>query len=237
MKFIYFATLFLLAAFTASALSCDSSTVSFHLLPGDYTCGQIFYALLSTTDTCPLSSGGISICNGFGTDCVTCSNITNTTCGLLFTCTAIGYNGIQLITATYSLGPLVGTIATTGNFKCLVSYNPPPVVNTPIPVQPDQCLASSVSINVNGIVLAGSIFTATLSTNSTAPGCTLSSGGAQLCNDIGRDCTQCITTGISPTLTYTCRAPPTPQQFVLTGTYLLGDVIGTIATNFRSIQP
>lgn len=214
----------------STAPYCDSSSVSFKLLSdvGARVCGKNFYALLKTSGPCPLSSGGALVCNAFLRDCSRCTNITQTSEGLLFTCPAIGFYGIQVITATYQLGPLVGTIATSDFFKCGYPLPPcDPCHTIPPPTHPQKCSDSALEFKLNPPFTCGGKFTATLKTNT--PECDLSSGGAQVCDSEYRNCRQCDRVlGNSPVLTYECHSLDCPGQQYVTATFNHGGKISTI---------
>jgi len=207
--------------------TCDSASVNWVIQTQAGTCGSNFTALLSTTGPCQLSSGGSLVCDSNIRNCVECNYITTTSAGLLFDCEAIGTSGTQIITATYMLGDLTGTIATAYMVTCSSPFATPVPVSIPIPTAPSTCDSSSVSLVLNGPCFCGEPFTATLSTDGP---CDLSSGGALVCNGDGVDCQSCsVIPNSDSSLTYECTALASGGPQIVTGTYQLGTLIGTIA--------
>jgi hypothetical protein len=106
---------------TLSPIACDSSTVEFNLLPGLRECGEGFQAILNTSVAvpgCPLLASNLTICDANRNNCVQCSSVETLPEGILFSCIPINANGFQVITASYTLGPLNGVISTADNFIC-----------------------------------------------------------------------------------------------------------------------
>ena len=208
-------------------VGCDSRDVHFAPVTADltYTCGQTAPVLLSNSGNCTLVTGGLEVCNGQLRDCVLCTAFTPVGSGWRFDCPTLGEAGTQVLTATYLLGPLQGTIATAVQVSCaspFVTPTTPPPPHTPVP-----CDSNTVSFSLNGPFTCGGSFGATLRTTS---GCNLSSGGALVCDSLNRNCIPCPATGSGSTVSYNCTAKTSPGSQIVTATYQLGPFIGTIAS-------
>lgn len=219
------------------AAPCNSANVRFTMLSSSTTCGSSFQALLSSISpdaACPLTSGGALTCDGNLNNCVHCVETSNTVAGVLITCTPTNSNGVQVVTATYQLGLLLGTIA---NATTVSGCNPTPVV--PVPVTPivhppsEPCDSATVHFELlSGPRYCGSTFQALLSTSDPKAACPLSSGGLLACDANRRNCANCAAiTTTSEGLLFSCL--PTNYNGVqqITATYQLGNFIGTIATS------
>lgn len=219
------------------AAPCNSDTMRFRMLSSTASCGTSFEGLLSTTrpdKDCALSSGGALTCDAQLNNCVHCTTIAVMSDGVHITCTPTNSNGIQVVTVTYALGPLLGTIA---NVTTVSACNPTPVV--PVPVTPivhppsEPCDSATVHFELlSGPRVCGSAFQALLSTSDPKAECRLSSGGLLACDANRRNCAPCSAVATtSDGLLYTCQ--PTNYNGVqqITATYQLGNFIGTIATS------
>lgn len=226
------------ALFSATAAApCNSANVRFAMLSTSGTCGYPFQALLYSVApdaSCPLSTGGVLTCDSNLRNCINCTDIASTAAGILVTCNPTNSNGFQVLTATYALGPLLGTIANgtvvTGcNPVPSVPVQPPPILHPPS----EPCDSATMSFTmISGPRTCGSSFQALLSTSDPKAVCPLSSGGLLACDSNRRNCRSCGQPAVtSDGLLFTCL--PTNYNGVqqITATYQLGNFIGTIATS------
>jgi hypothetical protein len=141
----------------------------------------------SPSASCPLTSSGITICDSSHSNCARCNSQTTTAAGILFTCSPINFNGAQVITASYSYGPLSGTIANSASFSgCAPAAPVTPPVTPPIvaPVAPPTCTAGSVDFAVGGPFLCRVPFQVRLVALSPTT-CPVVLAAAQVCSPIG----------------------------------------------------
>lgn len=206
---------------------CDSSLVSFELLHDpNVQCGGDIYGVLRNRGNCTLTTGGALICNDILRDCDRCVVVEKLSDGWLLRCKAINFNGVQVVTDTYLLGPLQGTIANATRVGCA---NPSPTPQVIIPHTPVACDPVTLTFTLEGPFTCGGNFTAFLTTLTT-PGCELESGGALVCDYNGVNCRPCnAVTGANPQLRYDCTSIHAQGQQIVTATYRLGPYTGTIA--------
>lgn len=201
--------------------SCNVADLRFAVLGSQpKQCGLPFQAQLSTVNlnpACPLSSGGMLICDANHLNCLTCTTSVTTSSSVIFTCNPNNFNGVQELTAVFAYGSISSTIVTTMTVTgCGVA-----------------CNSADIRFEVTspGTRPCNTPFTATLRSVNPSPSCPLSSGGMLVCDDQRRNCAQCTNIATSPTgvLTYTCSPINFNGVQQLTAVYQYGPLIGTIA--------